>query len=1153
MTVLHSTPRGDSYGASGETVVLRDTAHPLRSLRERQLALIVLCVGILISVIDGSAVYVALPSIQEGLGFSQANLAWVVNAYLIPFGGLLLLAGRLGDLIGTKRVFLSGLSVFTVASMVCGLATDQAVLVGARFVQGVGGALTTAVVLSMVVNMFPKPREQARALGFYAFVAASGSAIGQLAGAALTASLSWHWIFFVNAPIGLVTILMGARLLDNVRDAKAGKGIDWIGAVALVGSLMLTVYTIVQADSGAGRTALLGGVALLLMVGFVLWQRRTSNPLVPASVLRARNVAWSNVVLALMIAGPTAMFFLCALYLQNVLGFSVYELGFAFVPAALAIGIGSLKVAPRLIRKNDAKVLLVPAMALMALGLLLLARIPADGSYWVDVLPAILLIGIGSGLATPPVLRIALADATLDDSGIRSGLLNTTQQIGSALGLAVLAPVAANVAESALAEGEAAAVALTEGFQMAFLVGFGTMVAAIVLAIFAVQSEVPKTAPQSLDETTTAPDLRKVDQTGAADPDFLAVGLGGANMMAMLWSIAMGRRVVGVELRGDPYLTLTQWKVSADIYHHLAVIDRLMTERYGDEGIPRTFTGERFLLHELFYKLDPEDGAEARADEILFGWADSCLGGHVRIAEVIDDRWVDGKPHRTVTEIRPPAPSMEHGPETVGRSMDDVLAESPAFQCNAEDLLIMLRRYLEGIERMDLAAGREPRCRIFRYHRVAHPSRPAGWRRWLGRDDETVEDGFSRDADGRVRVRIEAVREIDEKGTYRRIRVRGSELVDLGTPGLISIAEGMDSVDAKRLGFIQDLVRIDHGDGRGPVVAQADYVVGLIAVYVGATSRQRIASDFDKQGNEYWIRQMTLGHDGFSESGWTILEVPDYRTFDPVQAGMVPPGTSQSSVEYFGAHRYLIRDYFLDQVSLLTEIPRRELARTLILATPKLVSNVEKIGRDALVAPNCVVAGDSFGTGSFLNSGGSITGMVGHAARVYRYWQARDEGVSHEEAVRQLADSIREDTLAWQRVSEADFAQPGHVRAGTDPQDGKRLDPVAREKVLEATRRHRRAVARISNRLDDFGRLNVFPGRLQLVGLQPLQPTPPELRTEQTDGPVRLWPNITDGAMPGTSMADDSMMSMAGSDASMATDGQAVMVGSEERVGDMRM
>ncbi|BCL14547.1 MFS transporter [Micromonospora sagamiensis] len=528
MTKL-SQPRGDSYGGGGETVVLRDTARPLRNLRERQLALVVLCVGVLISVVDGSAVYVALPSIQEGLGFSQADLAWVVNAYLIPFGGLLLFAGRLGDLIGTKRVFLSGLGLFTAASIVCGLATDQAVLVGARFVQGVGGAFTTAVVLSMIVTMFPKPREQARALGFYAFVAASGAALGQLAGAALTASLSWHWIFFVNVPIGLVTIVAATRLLDNVRDASAGAGIDWIGALALVGSLMLTVYAIVQADAGGTRVALLGGLALLLMAGFVLWQRRARNPLVPGEVLRSRNVAWSNVVLALMVAGPTAMFFLCALYLQNVLGFTVMELGFAFVPAAAAIGVGSLKVAPRLARKRDAKTLLLPAMGLMAIGLLLLARIPADGSYWVDVLPAVLLIGTGSGLATPPVLRIALAEATLKDSGIRSGLLNTTQQLGSAIGLAVLAPVAANVTESAVARGETTAVALTDGFQMAFLVGFGTMVAAMLLAIFAVESEVPKTAPDLLDETSSTAPNRQVDPTGAADPDFLAVGLGGTN------------------------------------------------------------------------------------------------------------------------------------------------------------------------------------------------------------------------------------------------------------------------------------------------------------------------------------------------------------------------------------------------------------------------------------------------------------------------------------------------------------------------------------------------------------------------------------------------------------------------------------------------
>ncbi|BCL14546.1 hypothetical protein [Micromonospora sagamiensis] len=323
----------------------------------------------------------------------------------------------------------------------------------------------------------------------------------------------------------------------------------------------------------------------------------------------------------------------------------------------------------------------------------------------------------------------------------------------------------------------------------------------------------------------------------------------------------------------------------------------------------------------------------------------------------------------------------------------------------------MLRRYLEEIERMDLAAGREPRCRLFTYHRVAEPSRPTGWQRWLRRE-AAQEYGLVRGADGRLRVRIEAIRELDEKGTYRRIRARGTELLDLGTPGLIMVAEGVESTDAKRLGFTQERVTIDHQDGRGPILAQADYIVGLIAVNVAANSRQRIASAFDKQGNEYWVRQMTLGHDGFSETGWTILEVPDYRTFDPIQAGMVPAGTRRDSVEYFGAHRYLIRDYFLDQVSLLTEIPRRELVRTLSLATPKLVSNVERIGRDALVASNCVIAGDSFGNGSFLLSRGSTTGMIGHAARVYRYWQARDEGTGHETAVRQLADGIREDTAA---------------------------------------------------------------------------------------------------------------------------------------------
>jgi EmrB/QacA subfamily drug resistance transporter len=1086
-------PRGDSHGTLGETVVpLRLAAAPLRSLRERQLALLVLCAGILVSVVDGSAVYVALPSIQKGLGFSQLNLAWVVSAYLIPFGGLLLFAGRLGDIVGTKRVFVCGLALFTAASVACGLAGNQAVLIAARFFQGAGGALTTAVVLSMIVTMFPKPHEQAKAIGLYAFIASSGAAIGLLAGGVLTQLLSWHWIFFVNVPIGAVTVVFALRLLDNERDARERHRIDGLGAVTLVGSLMLGVYTIWQAtDRGWGsvRMAVLSAVVVLLLAAFVGWQTKSADPLIPPSLLRARNVGWSNLVLALMVIGPAGMFFLGALYLRGVLGFTVIEVGLAFLPTAVAVGVGSLKIAPRLLRHVEAKLVLIPAIGCMAVALALLARLPAGGHYLTDVLPAVLLMGAAAGLATPPVLQLALAEATTRDSGVRSGLLNTTQQIGSALGIAVLAPVATKVSSGALARGDAAPAALTHGYHAAFLVALGITLAALLLAVTMVQPEVPRNPVVGLDPATKAA-ARTVrrDPTGADEADFVALGLGGTNMMAMLWSIASGRRAVGVELRGDPFLNVMHWNVREDVYHHLAIIDRLMVERYGEERIPHRADGKKFRLNECLYFPGARSNGDARADEVLSGWAaDSHAAGVVQVSENVDDRWVDGKPHRSVTAVRPPVPATEHGPGWIGRDMTEVLTGPAAFQIGAEELLIIIRRYLQEMERMDLAAGVPPRCRIFIYHRVVPPTggTVAGrlLRRLTGRAVE--QDGFGRDADGRLRLRVEAIRELDDKGRLRRVRVRGTEALDLGTPELVVIAQGVNSGDAKRLGFTQRTVPIDHHDGRGPVPAQADYIMGLIGVYVDNNCRRRVASVFDPKGNEYWVRQVGIGHEGYVESGWILAEVPDFLTFSPVEAGLVPPGTSRSSAEYYGAFRHLVREYYLEQASALTQIPKETLAKTYSLSSPRFVSVVRRIGADALVAANTVVAGDTFGNGSFLTSGGANTGMIGHASRVYRYWQARDAGTPPAEAIRRLADGIKEDTEAWLRVSEEDFSQPPARRPNARHAAG---GDTARAEIVEAARRHRRSVDKVDHR-DDWSRLHVFPGRLHMLGLQPLENT----------------------------------------------------------------
>src|SRR4051812_608583 len=315
--------------------------------RRRWMALYVLCVGMLMIVLDVTVVNVALPTIQDDLGFSQSSLAWVVNAYLIAFGGLLLLAGRFGDIVGRKRVFMAGLGVFTAASLLCGLAQSQEVLVGARFAQGVGGALTSAVVLGMIVTMFPQPREQAKAIGVYAFVASAGGSIGLLAGGVLTQAINWHWIFFINVPVGIATAVLARRLLERDEGIGLGDGADVPGAVLITSSLMLGVYTIVKPAAdygwGSGRALGLGAVSLALLVAFVLREARTANPLIPLRIFRSRNVSGANAIQALSVAGMFGMFFLGSLYLQRVLGYDALELGLAFLPVTIVMGTMSIR------------------------------------------------------------------------------------------------------------------------------------------------------------------------------------------------------------------------------------------------------------------------------------------------------------------------------------------------------------------------------------------------------------------------------------------------------------------------------------------------------------------------------------------------------------------------------------------------------------------------------------------------------------------------------------------------------------------------------------------------------------------------------------------------------------------------------------------
>src|SRR3954452_2863088 len=327
--------------------------------RSRWTALYVLCAGVLMIVLDVTIVNVALPSIQDDLGFSQSSLAWVVNAYLIAFGGLLLLAGRIGALVGRRTVFLAGLAVFSVASLLCGAAQSQEVLVAARFVQGVGGAFTSAVILGMIVTMFPEPREQAKAIGVYAFVASAGGSVGLLAGGVLTQAINWHWIFFVNIPIGIATAVAARRLIAPDAGTGVRGGADIPGAVLITSSLMLGVYTIVKPAAdygwGSGRALGLGALSLALLVAFVLRESRAANPLIPLRIFRSRNVSGANAIQALSVAGMFGMFFLGSLYLQRVLGYDALELGLAFLPVTIVMGTMSIRYSERLIMRFGAR------------------------------------------------------------------------------------------------------------------------------------------------------------------------------------------------------------------------------------------------------------------------------------------------------------------------------------------------------------------------------------------------------------------------------------------------------------------------------------------------------------------------------------------------------------------------------------------------------------------------------------------------------------------------------------------------------------------------------------------------------------------------------------------------------------------------------
>jgi EmrB/QacA subfamily drug resistance transporter len=467
--------------------------------RRRWAALVVLCIGQLMIVLDVTVVNVALPTIQRELHFSQASLAWVVNAYLLTFGGLMLLAGRLGDLVGRKKIFMAGVGMFTLASLLCGLAGSGPLLIGARFLQGAAGAFMASMILGILVTVFTEPRERGMAMSMYAFVASSGGSIGLLVGGLLTETLSWHWIFFINLPIGIAALLLGLVLIEESPGVGSRHGVDGLGAVLAVAAPTLAVYTIVKASEwGWGSAHTIGfGVAALALVGaFVLAEARVRNPLMPLRIFRSRTRSVANTVRALFAVGMFGAFFMGALYLQHVLGYSAIRTGLAFLPLNLIIGVFSLGITARIMARIGLKRTFVPGLVLAGLALVLFSRMPVHGNYLTDVLPPMLVFGFGAGLAFAPGVSLAMADAGPRESGVASGLANVTLQLGAALGLAVLASVSTLRTSHLLAGGEGTRAALTSGYHLAFLIGAGCLAAGVVLASALLRPKAPPGPPR---------------------------------------------------------------------------------------------------------------------------------------------------------------------------------------------------------------------------------------------------------------------------------------------------------------------------------------------------------------------------------------------------------------------------------------------------------------------------------------------------------------------------------------------------------------------------------------------------------------------------------------------------------------------------------
>jgi EmrB/QacA subfamily drug resistance transporter len=487
----------------------------VQSDRRRWIALGVLCLGQLMMILDSTIVNVALPSIQHDLHFTQSSLTWVIDGYLITFGGLLLLAGRLGDLVGRKRVFLTGLVLFTGASVLCGIATSQGMLIAFRLLQGAGGAVASSVILAIIVTEFPGRVEQAKAMGLYAFVSAGGGSIGLLAGGALTQSLDWHWIFFVNVPIGVLAFVLGSALIEENEGIGLSGGVDVLGSILITAATMLGAFAIVKSSEygiGSARTLGVAGAALALLAGFLTLESRIANPIMPLRILRLRMLMGSSLVRGMLITGMFSAFFLGSLYLERVLGYNAIQTGLAFMPLTLSIAAMSMGGSSRLVSRFGPVSTLAGGLVGIIGGLVLLATEGVGASYFPGLFVAFTLMGLGAGASFLPLLTIGMSDAPRRDAGLASGIVNVSVQLFGAIGLATLGTIATDHTKALARQGEGALAALTGGYHLSYVVAAVFVAVGILAALLVLRT------PSSPMVQETDEELERIETIQAGEP-----------------------------------------------------------------------------------------------------------------------------------------------------------------------------------------------------------------------------------------------------------------------------------------------------------------------------------------------------------------------------------------------------------------------------------------------------------------------------------------------------------------------------------------------------------------------------------------------------------------------------------------------------------